>query len=260
MVGSLLSLKISRLWLCLIIVTPAIPGKVCLAAPQAPSPSAADLSRSKQPQPLTQAEPSEYFEEIYRDFYNNYRLGPADEIAVRVVGQPDYSLDRMKISPLGRVYHPLVGDIEVAGLTVEQLTRRLAADFGEYLLNPRVSVELVAAQSAKIGVLGEVVHPGIVVMTEPMTVLGAVTASGGVADSGNKTEVTLLRQTNDGRLRTVTINLKRILAGKADPDENLTLRAGDTLIVSSNVRKKISNIAGLGGFTQFLAFITLAGR
>ncbi len=231
MVGSLLSLKISRLWLCLIIVTPAIPGKVCLAAPQAPSPSA-DLSRSKQPQPLTQAEPSEYFEEIYRDFYNNYRLGPADEIAVRVVGQPDYSLDRMKISPLGRVYHPLVGDIEVAGLTVEQLTRRLAADFREYLLNPRVSVELVAAQSAKIGVLGEVVHPGIVVMTEPMTVLGAVTASGGVADSGNKTEVTLLRQTNDGRLRTVTINLKRILAGKADPDENLTLRARSSLRLS----------------------------
>src|SRR5438552_7696803 len=130
MVGSLLSLKISRLWLCLIIVTPAIPGKVCLAAPQAPS-APADLSRSKQPQPLTQAEPSEYFEEIYRDFYNNYRLGPADEIAVRVVGQPDYTFDHVKISPTGNIYHPLAGDIDVAGLTVDQLARKLSEDFAQ---------------------------------------------------------------------------------------------------------------------------------
>ena len=213
--------------------------------------------QSSQTPPLTLDKPSQYFDKIYRDFYDSYRLGPADEIAIRVVGQPDYSFEKVKISPVGQIYHPLVGDMGIAGFTVDQLARKLTSDFSEYLINPKISVALLTAQSAKVGVVGEVVRPGIVVMTEPMTVLDALTASGGVTDSGKKSEITLLRQTSDGRLRTVTVNLKRILEGKADPDENLTLRAGDTLIVHSNTRKKITNIAAIAGFTQFLTFVTL---
>jgi len=215
------------------------------------------LAQSSQTQPLTLNEPSEYFGKIYRDFYASYRLGPTDEIAIRVVGEPDYSLERVKVSPVGKIYHPLIGDVEVAGFTTDQLARKLTADFGEYLINPKISVELLTAQSAKVGVIGEVVKPGIVVMTEPMTLLGALTASGGVTDSANKSEITLLRQMRNGRQGTVAVNLKRILEGKAEPDENLVLRDGDTLIVHSNTRKKITNIAAIAGFTQFLAFVTL---
>src|SRR5262245_109904 len=58
------------------------------------------------------------FKELYKEFYNTYRLGPSDEIAIRVTGHPDYTLDRVKVSPTGVVYHPLIGDLEVAGLTV----------------------------------------------------------------------------------------------------------------------------------------------
>src|SRR5262245_11736920 len=32
------------------------------------------------------------FKDMYQEFYDTYRLGPADEIAIRVIGQPDYSL------------------------------------------------------------------------------------------------------------------------------------------------------------------------
>src|SRR5262252_10919867 len=59
----------------------------------------------------------QYFKSIYRDFYEKYELGPEDEIAIRVLGQPDYSIERTKVSPVGRVYHPLIGDMEVGGMT-----------------------------------------------------------------------------------------------------------------------------------------------
>jgi len=79
-----------------------------------------------------------------------------------------------------------------------------------------------------------------------------------VSDTGKKSEITLLRQSNEGGLRIVTVNLKRILEGKADPEQNLTLRAGDTLIVHGNLRKKISIItAPLWNFTQFLYLVSL---
>ena len=232
--------------------------RLCVTIVAAAGVSHVSWGAQQLPSSLTPAGPPEYFESIYRDFYENYRFGPSDEIAIRVFGQPDYSLERVKVSPTGHIYHPLVGDIDIASFTVAQLTQKLTQDLSEYILNPRVSVALLNAQSAKIGVLGEVARPGILVLNEPTSVLGAITASGGVADMGSKSNVTLLRQSNDGRLRTVTVNLKRILEGKADPDENLILRSGDTLIVHSNIKRKIGNIMTIGGFTQFLAFLSLA--
>src|SRR5215475_7570309 len=115
------------------------------------------------------------FKDIYQEFYDTYRLGPTDEIAIRVMGQPDYSLERVKVSPTGSVYHPLLGDVGVAGLTVSQLIDRFTKDLSEYLIDPKVSVALIEAGSAKIGVLGDVVHPGVLVMSRPMKVLDAIT-------------------------------------------------------------------------------------
>jgi len=193
-----------------------------------------------------------YFKEIYREFFERYRLGPDDEIAIRVVGQPDYTLEKAQVSPFGRVYHPLLGEIDVAGLTTSQLTDRLTESFGQYIRNPTVSVSLLTANSAKIGVLGDVTKPGIIVMTRPMTILDAITASGGVTDLGKQTNVTLLRQIGEGRMQTSTVNVKRILQGKAAAEENPTLKAGDTVIVHGNFKKTLATITQLAGFGYFI--------
>lgn len=197
----------------------------------------------------------QYFKDIYRNFYDTYKLGPDDVIAVRIVGQPDYSFEKVVVSPVGRIYHPLVGDVEVGRLTVTQLTAKLAAAFSQYVINPQVSVSLIDARSAKIGVLGDVSRPGVVIMTSPMTVLDAISASGGVTTFGSQSNVTLLRQMGDGRMNTVKVNVKRIVEGKANAEENVMLRSGDTIIVHGNFKKKLSYITSLVGFGQFVAFI-----
>lgn len=199
-----------------------------------------------------------FFRRVYKDFYNTYKLGPDDEIAVRVLSQPDYSLEKVKISPVGRIYHPLLGDVEVAGMTVDKLTERLTFDLSQYIINPKISVSLIEAHSAKIGVLGDVGRPGVLVMTSPMTVLDAISAAGGVTDFGSKSNVTILRQAGNDRARTMKVNVKRILEAKADPEQNIRLQAGDTIIVHGNARKKFGQITSLLGFGHFLAFI--AGR
>lgn len=212
------------------------------------SPAKADTNETVDP----------FFKKVYRDFYQTYRLGPDDELAVRILGQPDYSLEKAKVSPVGRLYHPLLGEVEVAGLTVDQLTEKLTLDLSQYILNPKVSISLLQANSAKIGVIGDVMHPGIIVMTRPMTVLDALSASGGVSDFGSKSDVTVLRQSGYDRPQTVKVNVKRILQGKADAEENIPLQAGDTIIVHGNTRKKFGQFTSLMGFGHFLAF--LAGR
>jgi polysaccharide export outer membrane protein len=233
-----------RFVLAVALIVPACALQRSQALAQTPAPAAGGASEDDQ-----------FFKGIYREFYDTYRLGPADEIAIRVAGQPDYTLERVKISPTGSVYHPLLGDIEVAGLTIPRLIRRLTEELGEYLINPKLSVALLEANSAKIGVLGDVLHPGILIMNKPMNVLEAITASGGVADTGDKSGVLVLRQLRDGRAQTFKVNVKRILEGKAGPEENVALQAGDTVIVNGNTKKKIAYILSLAGFGSFLSFI-----
>ena len=197
------------------------------------------------------------FASVYRDFYNTYRLGPADLVAIHLERQPEYSMESAKISPVGRIYRPLLGEVDVGGLTVDLLMRRLSERFSEYVVDPKVVVSLLEAHSVKVGVLGEVVKPGILVMSEPMTVLDAIAASGGFSNFSNKSAVTLLRQQRDGHLRTLKVKVNQILEGKANSEASLTLQAGDTLIVRGSAKQKLSYIASITGFAQFLTFIAL---
>jgi polysaccharide export outer membrane protein len=210
------------------------------------------------PRPALADDADPYFKTIYHDFYERYRIGPADTLAVRVVGQPEYSLEKVTVSPVGRVYHPLVGDIEVVGLTIPGATEKLTLALAEFIREPRVSVSLLEANSARIAVIGDVTHPGIVLMGRPMTVLEAISSAGGVTDLGSRSNITLLRQLGDGSMRTFKVNIKRVMDAKASPEENPQLQAGDTLIVHGNFKKTLSTITQLAGFGSFVRIV--AGR
>jgi polysaccharide biosynthesis/export protein len=255
---SKLMIQMERFGLAVALTVSALALQRPQAFAQTPAPVAVQTSPA--PVAVQTSEDDQFFRGIYREFYDTYRLGPADEIAIRVAGQPDYTLERVKVSPTGSVYHPLLGDMEVAGMTVPRLSKRLTAEMSEFLINPKVSVALLEANSAKIGVLGDVIHPGILIMNKPMNVLEAITASGGVADTGDKSGVIVLRQTRDGRAQTFKVNVKRILEGKAGAEENVTLQAGDTVIVNGNTKKKMAYILSLAGFGSFLSFIGGAAR
>ncbi len=197
---------------------------------------------------------------IFRQFYTTYRIGPADEIAIRIKGQPDYSIDKIKVSPVGSVYHPLLGEVSVAGLTIDQVRKEMTRELSEYLIDPEVSIELIEAQSAKVGVLGEVAQPGIVVLTRPMTVLDVITERGGISPLGDMSDITVLRQDLVGKRSAIKVNLKKILAGKAKPEENIAVRAGDTIIVDGNMKRRLQTITSVVGFANLLTFLALGGR
>lgn len=189
-------------------------------------------------------------------FNDNYRLGPGDEISVRIKGQPTHSLEKTKISPTGTIYHELVGEISVAGMTTNQVTERLTNDLSEYLKNPQVSVQLVEAASVKISVFGEVRRPGAIVMSRPMRLLDAISEAGGFADTGSKSSVEVLRQHPNGARVPMRIDVKKYLEGKGSPESNITLQAGDLVVVHGNTTKTLRTIgafAGLGSLINIIA-------
>jgi polysaccharide biosynthesis/export protein len=198
--------------------------------------------------------------DIMRRFRETYRLGPGDELSIKVLKQPDYSLEKAKVSPVGSIFHNLLGEMNVAGMTIDQLKKQLTTEFSEYVIDPVVYIELVEAHSAKIGVIGEIARPGIILLTRPMTVLDAINEAGGITDMGKKSAVTVRRESLDGSSQLISVNVKRILQAKAKPEENIALQAGDTVIVSGNTMKTLGKISTVTGFATLLTFISRGGR
>src|SRR5262249_31460617 len=152
---------------------------------------------------------------VYDNFYHSYRLGPGDVIAIHVDKHPEDSAERIVVSPVGQGYYSLLGNVTGVGETMPQLQEYFTASISGFIRDPRVTVSMLEANSSKIGILGDVRVPGVILMTRPMKVLDAITAAGGITDLGSASDVSILRQYEDGRVQVVSVNVKNILKGKA---------------------------------------------
>lgn len=196
---------------------------------------------------------------VYQNFYNSYRLGPGDIIGIYIDKHVEDSVERVTVSPVGKVYFPLLGNVNVVGKTMPQIQEYFSTAVAEYIKDPRVTLSLLEAQSAKIGVLGDVKSPGVQVLTRPLRVLDAITQAGGISETGSQ-NVSILRQYEDGRVQLLAVDVKKILKGKASPEENAYLRSGDTIIVHGNLFKKIGKLSSIVGVTTLVTFLTQGGR
>lgn len=196
---------------------------------------------------------------VYQSFYTSYRLGPGDIIGIYIDKHPEDSVERVAVSPVGKIYFPLIGNVTVVGKTLPQLQEYFSTAVAEFIREPRVTLSLLEAQSAKIGILGDVKAPGLMVMTRPLRVLDAITQAGGILETGSQS-VSILRQYEDGRVQMLSVDVKRILKGKATPEENAYLRSGDTIIVHGNLFKKIGKVTSMMGVTGLVSFMMRGGR
>ena len=70
-------------------------------------------------------------------------LRPNDQISVSVYQEPDLDVKQIAIDERGTVILPLLGSVEVGGLTVEEATKRVRDLYNkDYLVDPQVSVTL----------------------------------------------------------------------------------------------------------------------
>jgi polysaccharide export outer membrane protein len=209
--------------------------------------------------PSEEAAIQSHINSVYSTFYSSYRLGPGDILGIYIDRHPEDSLPRVTVSPVGQIYFPLLGNVPVVGRTLPQLQQYFSTAVAEFIREPRVTVALLESQSSKIGVLGDVRTPGVLPMGRPMRVLDAITAAGGILDTGSQ-KVSILRQYEDGRVQMLAVDVKRILKGKASPEENAYLRAGDTIIVHGNLFKKITKVSSLVGLTTLVTFLSGGAR
>ena len=166
----------------------------------------------------------------YNNYLKEYRLGPNDVISVEVFGQcPDYCKTGITVPPTARISYPLVREgVMVGGRTVEQVADEITKKLDEYIIDPKVTVTLEKAMSARYSVMGKVNTPGIRVLDRKVSLYEAVIEAGGVAKNGNKKKIALVRFDGQGKLTRQLVDLTAIESGKAPM---IYLNPGDQVFV-----------------------------
>jgi len=160
-----------------------------------------------------------------------YVIGPSDVLQVTVWKNPELSLQQVPVRPDGRISTPLANDVQAAGLTTDELKTVLTEKLGEYVTAPEVTVVVLAVNSRRVYVLGEVVRPGPVPLATDTRVLDAVSAAGGFSTFADKDRVKIIRRGEGGAVTEYRFSYSDFVEGTADT-ANMLLENGDTVVVS----------------------------
>jgi polysaccharide export outer membrane protein len=157
-----------------------------------------------------------------------YKIGPQDVLRIDVWKEPEISRTA-PVRPDGRISLPLINDVLAAGLTSTQLAAVIADGLRKYITNPQVTVGVTEINSRRVYVTGEVTRPGAFPLLPNMTVLQALSSSGGFSQFARLKNIYVLR-TEGGKQVKHPFNYKEVVSGKK-PELNIQLQPGDVIVV-----------------------------
>jgi polysaccharide export outer membrane protein len=173
---------------------------------------------------------------------STYVLGPDDQITIRALDVEEISEKPIRIEMSGHIRLPLVGRIEAAGLTVEQLENEISQRLKEYVKEPEVTVSIVEFRSQPVSVIGSVKNPGVHQLEGRRTLVEILALAGGLADdAGYSLKITrrlewgpipLESAQNDATAKysVAEVRLKEILDA-SKPEENIVIKPYDVISV-----------------------------
>ncbi|OHE77610.1 MAG: hypothetical protein A3G75_10515 [Verrucomicrobia bacterium RIFCSPLOWO2_12_FULL_64_8] len=168
-----------------------------------------------------------------------YKLTPSDRIRVEIYGEPDLSRN-VRIDAQGRISLPLVDDVKVGGLTVDEAKKAIELAYREGLIlrKPEVKISVEDYAPRLVTVNGQVRTPQQVSLPAEsfFTVVDAIMRAGGPTDIAKLTAVTVKRTLPDGTVKVFTIDVEGIIRDKGRDrtrpgDTTLYLEPGDNIYV-----------------------------
>ena len=175
------------------------------------------------------------------DVVRDYRIGPRDVLAITTFKESDLSFPQIQVDAAGSLQFPLIGKVQAAGLTSNELAQTIAERLNrDYLKRGEVSVIVVETLSQTVTVEGNVVEPGVFEIPGSSTLLQAIARARSPTRVAQLDEVMIFRQINGKRVG-ARFDLKEIRAGRAPDPEIL---GGDIVVVGFDSLK--------GAFRDFL--------
>ena len=130
-----------------------------------------------------------------------YILWSGDTLDINVTTAPELSREEVIIAPDGRVHMPLIGPVNAAGRSIDDLQVNLSDLLSRELLDPRVFVAATEFGSQQVFVNGEVTNPGIFPLPGQLGPLQAIAMAGGLTLSADAKHVIVIRRLPGGEVK-----------------------------------------------------------
>ena len=162
-------------------------------------------------------------------FVKAYRIGPGDLLEIKVF-EVEQLNQVVRVSEDGSVTLPLLGRIEIEGLTqagvVQKLTTLLQA---KYVKNPQVTVFIKEYKSQQVAVIGAVEKPGNYELVGRKNLLQMISQAGGLTDKATD-EIFVLRDGGNGATSSIPIDLKDLMVN-GNQKLNIPIEPNDVINV-----------------------------
>ncbi|MFQ5698081.1 MAG: polysaccharide biosynthesis/export family protein [Myxococcota bacterium] len=164
-----------------------------------------------------------------------YRVAPPDQLEISI--RPEPAITRVvTVRPDGRVSLDLIGDLEVASKTVEEIRDEITTRIARYIVHPDVTVILRQSSSRTYYVFGQVRAPGAYPIIGTVTVAGALGQARGGTKFAALNSARLVRPTEAGRV--FRIRLEDITQ-RGIGDTNYELQPGDMIYVPPTLGARV---------------------
>lgn len=191
-----------------------------------------------------------------KDFHTRlprYKLEAGDAFDLSFELNPEFD-QTVSVQPDGYVSLRGVGDIQVKGQTVPEVTETIRTAYSKILTTPLVSIVLKDFEKPYFVADGQLGHPGKYDLRGDVTLTQAVAMAGGFTEAAKHSKVLLFRRAALGWYPAETFDVKK-MEKSGSLKEDPVLHAGDMFFVPKNTFSKYK--AFIPG-SSFGAFVPLA--
>lgn len=164
-------------------------------------------------------------------FSEDYRIETGDVLVITVYEQPDLTI-KTRVGPNKEINFPLIGAVEVGGLTIDEVQKKITSLLAEdYLVNPQVNIFIEEYHPKKVFVMGFVNKPGEYELFKDRetTVIEAITMAGGFKEGAAQNGTKVIR-IKDGEKVSIPIRATDITS-KGDKAKDIPVKPGDIIVV-----------------------------
>ena len=159
---------------------------------------------------------------------STYRVGAEDLLEI-TVWREDALKREVLVRPDGGISYPLIGEVQAAGKTVDELREEITKRLEKFVPDAAVSVTVLKTGSQRIYVLGKVTKPGEFPVGRNVDVLQALSMAGGLTPFADQNGIRIMRREGD-RQSVLPFEYGRVVRGEK-LEQNVLLRAGDVVVV-----------------------------
>jgi len=165
---------------------------------------------------------------------DGYRINGGDMLHISVYGEQNLNQD-VPVQPDGGIAFPLVGNMNVRGMTLKEVQTKVANTLRESqyfpnLTDNEVHVSMVKASGNSVSVVGQVKQPGTFAYDTQLDVMQALSLAGGLTPFASKSKIKILRRDQTGTQTAILFDYGDVEDGE-QLDKNILLRGGDVVVV-----------------------------